>query len=428
MKILNPLFVFAAMAALFAGCADDGEPIRNKITSVSPAQAHYGETVTIEGRFAVLCTSSMRVTFNGVEAEVVSADRTEVVVVVPKDLTCTGDVTISSGTLRITAPDAFTYLPTYTAVGTFVDLDARVYNPVGLAVDVQGKLYVAQWNGHLVRKVTPSGEVSTFAGSGTAGYADGTGTAASFARPVGLAFDKAGDLYVADRGNNRIRKITPAGEVSTFAGSGTAGYADGTGTAAQFHGPNDLTFDPSGNLYVTEVIGSHRIRKITPAGVVSTVAGATDGSHGTADGQGTAARFYFPYGAAVGPDGNLYVGDMGNHRIRKVTPDGAVSTLTGSDGGYRDGSLSEARFNQLGGIAFGPGGMMYVCDAANSRIRAIGPDGTVSTFAGSGTAGVADGLLSEAQFQAPMFIVLDAVGNIFISDELVRNVRVIRAE
>ena len=160
------------------------------------------------------------------------------------------------------------------------------------------------------------GTVSTLAGNGTLGFAEGTGAVARFYQPTGLAFDADGNMYVADNQNHRIRKITPAGEVSTFAGSGTAGFADGSGTAAQFESPFGVAVDVGGNVYVADTY-NHRIRKINPAGVVSTLAG--NGSYGYADGGGAAAKFYVPKGVAVDPAGNVYVADENNNRIRKIT-------------------------------------------------------------------------------------------------------------
>ena len=174
---------------------------------------------------------------------------------------------------------------------------------------------MAERNRFTIRKITPEGLVTTFAGSGTRGSSDGTGASASFYFPMGLAVDSSGNVYVADEANNLIRKITPTGVVSTFAGSGSRGSTNGTGTEASFNGPIGIALDSSGNVYVSDN-GNHLIRKITSAGVVSTLAGT--GSQGFENGEGTAASFYSPNGISVDSTGNVYVADTYNHLIRKI--------------------------------------------------------------------------------------------------------------
>ena len=194
---------------------------------------------------------------------------------------------------------------------------AQFNNPLGVAVDSSGNVYVADTSNHCIRKITPGGMVSTFAGTGTSGHADGTGTTAQFKNPLGVAVDSRDNVYVADYSNNRIRKITPGGMVSTLAGSGTEGYVDDTGSTAQFKSPTGVAVDSSGNVYVTD-FSNHRIRKITPAGVVSTFAGTGTRAH--ADGTANKAQFNYPSGVAMDSRGNVYVADARNNRIRKITP------------------------------------------------------------------------------------------------------------
>jgi len=293
--------------------------------------------------------------------------------------------------------------------------DAQFFYPAGVAVDSSGNVYVADTYNHRIRKITPKGGVSTLAGSGRGGrgFADGTGTDAQFFFPSNVAVDPEGNVYVADASNHRIRKITPKGGVSTIAGDGTPGYTDGTGTVARFNLPYDVTVDSSGNAYVTD-FSNHRIRKITPMGMVTTFAGSTEGF---ADGTGTEAQFYHPDGVDVDSEGNVYVADSFNNRIRKITPAGVVSTIAG-DGtpGYTDGTGTEAQFYHPAGVAVDSSGNVYVGDFINNRIRKITPAGVVSTIAGDGTPGYTDGTGTTAQFNRPYGVAVGSSGNVYVAD------------
>jgi len=247
--------------------------------------------------------------------------------------------------------------------------------PTGLAVDLSGNFYVADHFTHRIRKISPTGEVSTLAGLGKigpdgGGFADGPQESAEFNRPDGIVLDAAGHLYVADSYNNRIRKVLPHGEVSTFAGSGTPGWLDSaTGLDAYFNDPNGIAMDDAGNFYVADS-GNNRIRKISPSGEVSTLAGSE--VEGFLDGPGTAARFHFPHGLAIdNTRGYLYVADVRNHRIRLILPNGEVRTIAGGAEGYADGVGSDARFRSLRGVAIDAEGNLYVADSNNNRIRKI---------------------------------------------------------
>ena len=262
---------------------------------------------------------------------------------------------------------------------------ARFNCPVGVAVDSAGNVFVADYDNYTIRKVTPAGVVTTLAGSaGNGGSADGTGSAARFNQPSGVAVDSAGNVFVADTDNHTIRKVTPAGVVTTLAGSaGASGSTDGTGSAARFDDPEGVAVDSAGNVFVADT-DNHTIRKVTPAGVVTTLAGSA-GASGSTDGTGSAARFYYPVGVAVDSAGNVFVADTGNHTIRKVTPAGVVTTLAGSAGnsGSADGTGSAARFNDPEGVAVDSAGNVFVADCFNNTIRKVTSAGVVTTLAGS---------------------------------------------
>lgn len=294
---------------------------------------------------------------------------------------------------------------------------ARFYTPEGMAIDASGTIYVADRHNHAIRKVSPEGTVTTLAGlKGTSGYADGTGEEARFFNPAGVAVDATGDVYVADYSNNVVRKITPGGVVTTLAGKrGFTGGADGTGSAARFLTPNGIAVDPSGNLYVADY-NADTIRKVTPAGVVTTLAGKNLVS-GQDDGTGEGARFNTPTSVAVDQAGNVYVADSNNYAIRKITPEGSVTTFAGKKGTSDrvDGTGEAARFSSPQGVALDAAGNVYVADSGYMGIRHVTPEGAVTTLAGI-FSGDADGVGETARFKTPRGIVVDARGHIYVAD------------
>jgi len=327
-----------------------------------------------------------------------------------------------------------------------IESAARFNQPTGIAIDTVGTLYVTDMRNQRIRKVTPNGEVSTLA--------DNTGSAARFNMPFGIAIDATDNLYVTDHWDHKILKVTPKGEVNTLAGR-WQGNADGTGIAARFNNPSGIAIDATGNLYVADT-NNHRICKVTPNGEVSTLAGS--GEMGDADGTGGGAQFFYPQDITIDVVGNLYVTDR--NRIRKVTPEGEVSTLVGSTSGFADGVGNDAQFNSPAGITVDKVGNLYVADTFNNIIRKVTPKGEVSTLAGSAArsesddvafyaldtdgkgffkvtpkgdvekttiskmiganfkkGGFADGAGSKAQFDRPFGIAIDAEGNLFVTDE-----------
>jgi sugar lactone lactonase YvrE len=261
-------------------------------------------------------------------------------------------------------------------------------------------------------------QIATLAGKGTPGSTDGAGGLAEFRGPSGLAVDSSGDVYVADSGNDTIREISPAGVVTTLAGSpGSPGSADGSGTAARFNDPTGVAVDSSGDVYVADS-GNDTIRVISPVGVVTTLAGSP-GSPGSANGSGSAARFSDPTGVAVDSSGDVYVADSGNDTIRVISPAGVVTTLAGSpvSPGSANGAGTAARFNDPTGVAVDSSGDVYVADSGNDTIRVISPAGVVTTLAGSpGSPGSANGTGSKAQFSGPTAVAVDASGNVYVAD------------
>jgi sugar lactone lactonase YvrE len=358
-----------------------------------------------------------------------------------------------AGICKLTPSGLATMLLTATLQAPFADN--------GLTVDAAGNLYVPDTTGQTILKVTQAGAVSILAGSnGQPGSADGTAGSARFNYPFGIAIDRAGNLYVADSQNDSFRKVSSAGVVTTVAGEAPQnGDVDGAGSVARFDGPAGVAADSSGNVYVadqnnsavrkiarsaavstladkaagidlpaglaTDVAGNvyvadrgmSIVRRISAAGAVSTFAGSPF-QPGSADGQGAAAQFRFPQGVAADSVGNLYVTDSSNGTIRRITPDGTVSTLAGSAGqfAYLDGAGAAARFGYAIGIVTDRLGNVYVADSGNNAIRMITPSGVVSTLAGGGGVGAADGSGKAALFNEPVGLAIDTLGNLYVAD------------
>jgi sugar lactone lactonase YvrE len=343
----------------------------------------------------------------------------------------------ANNTIRKITAGAVITLAGYPGVSGSADgagSSARFFQPSGIAVDGSGNVYVADSGNNTIRKITPGGVASTLAGlAGISGSTDGTGTNALFNQPQGLAVDGSGNVLVADYGNHTIRKVTAGGVVSTLAGrAGTFGSANGTGTNAYFYQPQGVAVDGSGNVYVADS-ANHTIRVITPAGVVSTLAGFA-GSFGGSDGAGTNALFYQPQGVAVDHSGNVYVADTLNNTIRKIATGGVVSTLAGQAGnfGSADGTNSSVRFWGPHAVAASGSGSvtLYVADTLNGTIRQMNVSGaawTVSTLAGSASAGSLDGPAGSARFSWPQGAAADGAGNMYVADTVNGTIRKVAA-
>lgn len=338
------------------------------VNGFSNHRAKGGETITIFGRGYSRTLSENQVTINGKNAIVNSATNTNLTVTVPSKA--------GSG-------------PVIVRVNNKADTSERdlIYNWVGVVTIIAG------------------GE------NGEGGFLDGKGTAARFSHPQGICFDANGNLYVADYNNYKVRKIGADGMVATipgrFPGSDPASNTD-------YGLPTAVSVDPSGNLYVCE-FNSNGISKVTPYGTVTMFAGGN--AAGLVNGAGTAASFYWPADITVDGSGNVFVADMENLCVRKITPAGVVTTFAGGQWGYQDGTGPEARFNRPIGMDIDKNGNLYVADFFNNRIRKITPAGIVTTLAGIGTFGSEDGhALTEASFQKPFAVAVAPDGTLYVSE------------
>jgi streptogramin lyase len=305
--------------------------------------------------------------------------------------------------------------------------NALFSDPAAIVMDAGGNYFIADSRNHAIRKVTTNGVVTTFAGKlGVSGSANATGTNATFNTPCGLAFDSSGNLFVSDTGNNVIRKIAPAGAVTTFAGAtGSAGFLDGASGSALFNSPLGITIATNGAVFVADG-GNHCIRKIS-GGNVTTFAGSPQ-VWGNADGSGTNAQFNGPCGLKFDALGNLSVSDANNNTIRKISTNGIVTTFAGVAGkdGSTDGDLLTARFRSPAELAFDKKGNLFVADSFNQTIRKISTNGIVSTVCGAaGISGTASGTNGVGKLFNPYGLAVAANGTLVVADsynELVRAV------
>lgn len=313
---------------------------------------------------------------------------------------------------------------------------AQLNYPTGLALDASANLFITDQGNHIIRKIDNAGIISTLAGSQTSGFSgDGQDALmARFSAPAGITLDASGNLYVADVGNERIRKIDASGLISTVAGNGEQGFNGdgGEATSAKLYGPNDVAIDAAGNLLIADR-NNYRIRKINTAGYIITVAGT--GSEGYSEGLGkaTAAQLYYPQDIAFDPSGNMYVAEYNNNRIRKIDPFGGISTVagTGEPGFSGDGgaAVDAMLYNPSGVVADGAGNL-YIADNNNYRIRKIDASGIITTVAGTGTKsfGGDGGAAVSAYLSGPTDVAMDASGNLYIADPENHRIRMLDTE
>jgi sugar lactone lactonase YvrE len=371
------------------------------INAINPNQGPFNTSVVITGVNFSNVPAENIVKFNGMPATVTNATTTQLTVIVPAGAR-TGNVSVKVKGAEISGP-VFTY--EFTGVVTTIagtPTSGEFQYPAGVAVDAQDNIYVTDMLANNIKKISPTGVVTTFSGAGGQGFLDGSATIAKFNYPWALKLDASGNLYVTDMYNASIRKVSPAGSVTTIAGNGTAGYIDGQGSAARFDHPTGLTFGASGDIYIADSY-NFRIRKMTPGGLVSTVIY----NPGSTIPEAT-------HGLIVDAAGNIFSCDQTNSRIWSFKTDGTYAVY-GFGAGFINGHLTVAKFNGPTDIIADGLGNMYVVDAANCAIRKIDANGYVSTFAG-GTCGYADGTGTAAKFQSPTGIAIDKDGNLIIAD------------
>lgn len=337
---------------------------------------------------------------------------------------------LSAFTVSLRAQDSVTTLAGQALVSGAVNgtgTNALFSDPAAIVTDTNGNFFVADSQNHAIRKVTTNGVVTAFAGQlGASGSLNATGTNAQFDTPSGLAFDGSGNLFVADTGNGTIRKITPAGAVSTFAGiAGSSGFADGPAGGAQFYSPLGIAVATNGDVFIADS-GNHCIRRIS-GGAVSTFAGSPQ-IWGSADGTGTNAQFNGPVGLAFDARGNLFVSDANNDTIRKITANGVVTTFAGAAGvdGSANGSLNSARFRSPAELAFDKKNNLFVADSFNQTVREISTNGIVSTVSGAaGISSTNNGVNGAGRFFNPYGLAVAADGSLLVADTYNELVRVV---
>ncbi|MDE0627264.1 MAG: SUMF1/EgtB/PvdO family nonheme iron enzyme [Bryobacterales bacterium] len=308
---------------------------------------------------------------------------------------------------------------------------AQLSRPQCVALDSAGNLYIADYANHRVRRVDLAGTITSVAGDGTGGFSGdgGPATAAQLAFPSGLAVDRNSNLFIADYSNHRVRRVDLAGTISTVAGNGTPGLSGDSGSAiaAQLASPRGVALDSVGLLYIVDT-SNERVRRVDPSGRIATVVGNGSGRYGGDGGPASLARFQVPAAVLLDAAGNLYIADAVNHRVRRVDLAGTITTVAGNGSrGYSGdgGPATEARLDIASGLAMDAAGNLYIADLGNHRVRRVDAAGTITTVAGDGTGGYSGdgGLATEAQLALPYDVATDAAGNLLVADGANHRVR-----
>jgi serine/threonine-protein kinase len=427
----NKFLLFALIISIaFISCQKDNtyQATSNEllITSIFPSSGLEKDVIIITGRNFSSNKEENVVKFNGIQAIVLEAGKSKLEVVVPQGAS-TGIISITVKGKEVQGPSfnlisaVSAYIVSTVAGNTtfgFIDgngLDARFRNPDGVLIDLNGNVIITDRTNHSIRSMTPLGVVTTLAGNGLSGYAEGK--PGQFKSPWQSTIDKDGNIIVVEKDGARIRKIAVDGTVSTIAGTGVVGFQDGAG--AKFNNPLDAVVDSHGNIFVVDR-DNKRIRKITPSGVVSTFIG-----------DGTTNVLKNPIALAIDGNNNIFLSDA--NIIKRITPAGVMSDVVGSVKGYDEGIAGQpltAKLGDIFGLNFDRAGNLLLADASNHRIRMVKPGtgndwstATVSTIAGSGIAGKQDGLGNVAAFNNPYDVVVDSKGDIYVADNLNNSIR-----
>lgn len=402
-RIILSLITMNAVAMMSCKKSDPvvTPPQPHTVVSINPSDGPKNTIVSIKGTRFGNNASDVKVVFNTTQAIIQTINDSVITAAVPVNAG-TGAVKVEKNSVQITGP-VFTYR-TNGWVGTpdFGGIGNAMINPSGITKDAAGNMFICERGRHRIVKITTDGVASVFAG-GTAGFTDGTGSAAQFRNPYAITIDPSGNLFVADWQNHAIRKITSAGVVTTIAGNGVPDFANGTGSTARFNQPCGITIDASGNLYIADYINA-MIRKITPAGVVTTLVNPSGGI----------------FGVVSDAAGNIYYTSYMGQQVRKYTTAGSDIAIAGliNTTGTTDGTGTAARFNYPAGITLDASGNIYITESINSLIRKITPGGVVTTIAGIPlNSSSQDGQGTAASFGIPIALYGDFSNNaLWIAD------------